>query len=150
MPKKTKDTKKNNQIPPQWQPIAQLPLLTTLIDGMLESANEQYKNLQLARQKPHVLDDYTVGRVIEVFTKQQNDLSLYDEQVQRWQAETLTDEQREDLKHLVSHLQRLHTVIAAVLKLADELKAHTIEKVLAKSDEELGLEFLMGMFQREE
>jgi len=124
-------------------------LLTTLTDGMLESAEEQYKNLQLARQRPHVLDDYTVGRVITVFTSQQNDLDLYDKQVQRWQAETLTDEQREDLKHLVSHLQRLHTVIAAVLKLADELKAHTIEKVLAKSDEELGLEFLMGMFQQE-
>ena len=147
MPKKTKDTKKNNQLPPQWQPIARLPLLTTLIDGMLESAEEQYQTLQLARQRPHILDDYTVGRVITVFTRQQKDLGLYDEQVQRWQAETLTDAQRGDLEHLVSHLQRLHTVIAAVLKLADELKAHTIEKVLAKSDEELGLEFLMGMFK---
>ena len=147
MSKKKTGTKKNNQLPPQWQPIARLPLLTTLIDGMLESADEQYQTLQLARQRPHVLDDYTVGRVITVFTKQQKDLGLYDEQVQRWQAEALTDEQRGDLAHLVSHLQRLHTVIAAVLKLADELKAHTIEKVLAKSDEELGLEFLMGMFK---
>jgi hypothetical protein len=50
----------------------------------------------------------------------------HDEQVQRWQAETLTDAQRGDLEHLVSHLQRLHTVIAVVLTLADELKAHTI------------------------
>ena len=147
MPKKKTGTKKNNQLPPQWQPIARLPLLTTLIDGMLESAEEQYQTLQLARQRPHILDDYTVGRVITVFTRQQKDLGLYDEQVQRWQAETLTDAQRGDLEHLVSHLQRLHTVIAAVLKLADELKAHTIEKVLAKSDEELGLEFLMGMFK---
>jgi hypothetical protein len=45
---------------------------------MLESADEQYQTLQLARQRPHVLDDYTVGRVITVFTKQQKDLGLYD------------------------------------------------------------------------
>jgi predicted short-subunit dehydrogenase-like oxidoreductase (DUF2520 family) len=61
---------------------------------------------------------------------------LYDKQVQRWQAESLIDVQRGDLEHLATHLQRLQTVIAAVLKLADELKAHTIEKVLAKSDKE--------------
>jgi len=33
-----------------------------------------------------------------------------------------------------------------VLELADELSKGTIEKVMAKSDEQLGLEFLMGMF----
>jgi len=67
------------QTTPQWQPIGRLSLIASHIDGMLEAAEEQYEALQLARPKPHVLDDYTVGRVIEVFTVQQNDLWLFDE-----------------------------------------------------------------------
>jgi hypothetical protein len=70
---------------PQWQPIERLALLATHIDGMLESASEQYETLQLAKPKPFVLDDYTVGRVIEVFTTQQGDLWLFDEQLRRWE-----------------------------------------------------------------
>lgn len=70
---------------PQWQPIERLALIAHHIDGMLESAQEQYETLQLAQPKPFVLDDYTVGRVIDVFTVQQNDLWLFDEQLHRWQ-----------------------------------------------------------------
>jgi len=46
---------------PQWQPIERLALIASHIDGMLESATEQYETLQLAKPKPFVLDDYTVG-----------------------------------------------------------------------------------------
>jgi hypothetical protein len=41
-------------------------------------------------------------------------------------------------------MKRLHEVITAILALANELKERTIEKILAKSDVELGLEFLLG------
>ena len=63
---------------PQWQPISQLTLIASHIDGMLEAAQEQYQTLQPARAKPHVLDNYTVGRVTEVFTAQKNDLWLFE------------------------------------------------------------------------
>lgn len=75
---------------PNWQPITQLPLIASLIDGRLESAAEQYQTLQPARTRPHVLDDYTVGRVITVFTTQRDDLWLFEEQLRRWQAQDLT------------------------------------------------------------
>jgi exosome complex RNA-binding protein Rrp4 len=120
-----------------------LPLIAYPIDGMLESANEQYEHLQQARPKPYVLDDYTVKRVIEVFTKQQNDLWLFDEQLQRWKAGKLTTAQRSEVERLVGQMAKLHQVIASILELAKELKEGTIEKQLAKSDEQLGLEFLL-------
>ena len=41
---------------PQWQPIERLALIATHIDGMLESATEQYETLQLAKPKPFVLE----------------------------------------------------------------------------------------------
>jgi hypothetical protein len=127
---------------PQWQPISQLPLLAQHIDGMLESASVQHDLLQQARPRPYVLDDYTVGRVKEVFTTQQGDLWLFDEQLERWKTLSLTAAQRQEVERLVAQMQQLHAVIAAILELAKELEQGTIERQLAKSDLELGLEVL--------
>ncbi len=128
---------------PEFQPISQLPLIAHVIDSMLESAAETGQALEEARPKPYVLDDATVNRVLRVYTTQQNDLWLYDEQLKRWGALPLTATQRQEVKCLVSQLARLRQVIAANLALANEMKGGTIEQVLGKSDAELGLEFLL-------
>ncbi len=119
---------------PQWQPIERLALIASHIDGMLESATEQYETLQLAKPKPFVLDDYTVGRVIQVFTTQQGDLGLFDEQLCRWESGTLTTAQRQEVERLAGQMLQLHEVITTILRLAEQLQERTIEKVLAKSD----------------
>jgi len=129
---------------PQWQPIERLTLIASHIDGMLESATEQYETLQLAKPKPFVLDNYTVGRVIEVFTTQQGDLWLFDEQLRRWERGPLTNAQRQEVERLAGQMLQLHEVISAILRLAEQLKERTIEKVLAKSDVELDLETLLS------
>src|SRR6266487_3241433 len=150
MPKKkhTRQHRQPGQQPqPQWQPIETLWTFATHIDGMLESSQEQYETLQEAKPKPHVLDDYTVNRVITAFTTQIADLWLFDEQLKRWSAETLTPEQWTEVVRLVEQMRRLREVDNQVLALVRELSKGTIEKVMAKSDEELGLEFLMGMFK---
>ena len=100
---------------PTWQPIARLGLVATHIDGMLESAEEQYENLQQARPKPYVLDDYTVKRVIDVFTAQQNDLWLFDEQLRRWERGTLTSAQRQEVERLASQMLQLHGLVSRKL-----------------------------------
>src|SRR2546425_7004746 len=99
---------------PQWQYIANLPLIAHHIAGMLESANAQYELLQPARSRPYVLNDHIVNRVIEVFTAQQNDLWLFDEQLARWQAARLTGAQRRGVEGLVEQMHQLHAVIAAI------------------------------------
>jgi hypothetical protein len=136
----------------QWQPLEKLPMIAWAIDGMLESAEENYANLQPARKRPSMLDNYTVARVIEVYSQQRDDLWLYDEQLRRWAALSLTAVQRQEVTRLTTQMQRLHEVLTAILALAAELKEGTIEKVLAKSDAELGLEFLLGLLgeQRDE
>ena len=65
--------------PPQWQPITMLPKLAHHIDGMLQEAETQQGNLRQAQSKPWVLDNFTMSRVISVYTTQQNDLALFDE-----------------------------------------------------------------------
>jgi len=127
---------------PQWQPISQLALIASHIDGMLEAAQEQYQTLEPARAKPHVLDNFTVGRVIEVFTAQKNDLWLFDTQLKQWTAQSLTARQRTEVQRLTTQMAQLRQVITDILALADELKQGTIEQVLGKSDVELGLDFL--------
>lgn len=129
---------------PLWQPIERLALIASHIDGMLESASEQYETLQLAKPKPFVLDDYTVGRVLQVFTAQQSDLGLFDEQLRRWEKGPLTNAQRQEVERLAGQMLQLHEVVTAILRLAEQLKERTIEKVLAKSDAELGLEMLLS------
>jgi len=126
----------------RWQPIDKLPVIAYAIDGMLESAEEQYPTLEEARPRPHMLDDYTVGRVVEVYTEQRDDLWMYEEQLRRWSAQTLTTSQRREVERLTGQLGRLRAVIDTILALMDELKGGTIEKMMAKSDVEVGLDML--------
>ncbi len=129
---------------PQWQPISALPLFAQAVDGMLESAEEQLPNLQAAQSRPYVMDDYTVGRVTEVYTAQAEDLPLFAEQLARWEKTKLTPEQSREVKRLKSQVERLGGVIQTLLMLAAQLSDNTIEKVLRKSDLEVGLDVLTG------
>jgi len=129
---------------PQWQPSSQLSLIAHHVDGMLEAAQEQYETLLPAEAKPHALDDYTVNRVKKVFTDQQSDLWLFDEQLKRWKTGRLTGEQRKEVERLQGQMKKLREQITTILALADDLSKGTIEKVLSKSDAELGLEFLLN------
>lgn len=130
---------------PQWQPSDKVFLVGTMIDGMLEGAQEQYQTLLEVRPKPHVLDDYTVRRVVEVYMEHRDDLWLWDEQLGRWAAEPLNATRRREVERLQVHMVALHKVVDDILTLADELKRGTIETVLAKDDAALGLEMLRRM-----
>jgi hypothetical protein len=127
-----------------WQPISALPVIGSMIDGLLDEAEQQYGNLQSCRPRPHVLDDYTVGRVIKVYTEQADDVRLYGEQLSRWSGLNLTPSQRQEVARLSGQIPRIRERISAILALAEELKGGTIESVLGKSDLEVGLEFLLG------
>ena len=69
---------------PRWHPIEALPMIGEAIDGMLDSCQEVVRSLEQARSRPHILDDYTIGRVREAHGTQLNDLWWYTEQLARW------------------------------------------------------------------
>ena len=117
-------------------------MIAAHIDGMLQADREQYETLLEAKPKPHVLDDSTVNRVIAAFTTQRNDFGLFDQQLQRWAALSLSDQQRREVERLVEQMRLLRENNEKVLTLAKELSKGTIDKVMAKSDVELGLELL--------
>ncbi|HEY4045383.1 MAG TPA: hypothetical protein VGM27_00845 [Acidobacteriaceae bacterium] len=132
--------------PPQinWQPIDSLPLIGSMVDGLLDEVERQYSNLASCRLKPHVLDDYTVDRVLKVYSDQAKDVDLYEEQLSRWSKLDLASAQRREVARLTAHIPAIRSRIAEILTLAKELKQGTIETILAKSDYEVGLDFLLG------
>ena len=137
-----------NDPAPHWQPLTALPLIASLIDGVLADGEEHHATLLSVRDQPYVLDDATVQRSIKLHTEQRDFLWVFAEQLTRWRHERPTDVQRRELDRLEGQLGRLRKVLSDILELAEELKHGTIERVLAKSDLELGLEALLRMTNR--
>lgn len=129
---------------PNWQPLNKLPLIAHLIDGALADNQAQFSNLQQAQTLKTVLDDYTVGRVLQVFGQQKADLWLYKDQLAHWKDQSLTPAQAKEINRLEGQVVQLRAVIDAILSLAEELKQGTIEAILGKSDLELALDLLSG------
>lgn len=72
-------------------------------------------------------------------------MGVFAEQLARWRHEQPMDAQRRELDRLEGQLDRLRIVLEDILQLAAELRQGTIERVLAKSDLELGMEALLRM-----
>lgn len=136
-----------NHPEPNWQPISQLPLLASMVDGVLANSEEQHETFAHVRAKPHVLDDEIVNRAINLYQAQLDDLWFYEEQFARWLKAPLTASQRQEAgalwARLASQLPRIRELSEAILALLDEIKRGTINRILEKSDLELGLEFLL-------
>jgi hypothetical protein len=135
---------------PHWHPIAMLATIARYIDGMVEADQEQLTTLQEARTRPYVLDDYTVNRVKHAFTTQREDFWVFEEQLRSFQAVQLSAKQRAEVARLRGQMAKLRQINSDVLALAGELSKGTIEKQLAKSDFELGLETLLRMTKGED
>jgi len=124
-----------------WQPLTFLPKIAYMINGMLDAAKETYEPLRQIK----VNDDYTIKRIFEVTGTQVEDEWMYDEQLNRWLKEKdLKPEQQTEIQTLQKRMEELKQVNRKILAIAEEHKDKTIEKVLSKSDAEIGLDFLLG------
>lgn len=80
------------------------------------------------------LDDATVEQVIQLYTEQQDDLWLYEEQLRRWHARRLTILQRQEVTDLMRRLGCLRADLAEIFELATYLRPRIIDAVLARSE----------------
>ncbi|MGM2628360.1 hypothetical protein ACS2QL_27420 [Bacillus cereus group sp. Bce038] len=128
---------------PNWQPIQNLPIIANLIDGQSSDAKEQYVNLLEARNKPHVLNDAIIQRTTHVYTEQLEFVWIFEEQLSKWKKEErLTPIEKGEIERLQGQVQQLHHTLTDILALTEELKEGTYEKVMEKSDLQLGIESL--------
>src|SRR5438445_9319209 len=63
---------------PRWQPLSRLPLVGSSIDEGLADAERQYALLLEAKHGPHVLDDHTVARTLQVYGDTRDDLWVFE------------------------------------------------------------------------
>lgn len=127
---------------PQYHPIAMLPVIAELIDGYVQDAADFLPNLRDVRSRPHVFDDATVNRVDAVYGETAEMLPVFDEQLRRWGESALTPPQRAEVGRLFEQVAALRGMVEEVLALSAEIRKGTIDRVLAKSDLELGLDAL--------
>ncbi len=135
---------KKNKQKFNWQPVSFMPEFAEMIDDVLDSSKDMLACLTRTKGKPHVMDDYTVERIFEVYRTQRADFWMYDEQLNQWQKAKLTDKQQTEVKRLQNQMTELKSVVDKNLKIAEFLKDNTIEKVMGKNDAELALEVLLG------
>ena len=128
---------------PNWQPIGALPLIAPMVAEMLDAAGQNYESLSEARTRPSMLDDATLDRVERVWGDTAADHWLFVEQVVRWKRELLTPAQREAIERLDGQVTALGELLTSILVLARELRSGTIDRILEKSDIEVGLEYFL-------
>lgn len=131
----------NNKENITWQPISFLPQIAEMIDGMLEASRETFG--PLSQIKVH--DDYTIKRIFEVTGQQVKDEWMYDDQLKIWlDSSKIEAGQREEIYRLQGQMFELKKINRKILAIAENHKDKTIEKILGKSDGELGMDILMG------
>jgi hypothetical protein len=130
--------------PVNWQPISEMPLIASMIDGALDDTRIHLETLIQARTRPHVLDDATIDRSKQVHTEQLEFVDIYARQISRWRTARPSADHTRELNRMDGQNQQLRTVTEAVLALADELRKGSIDRIMGMSDIELGLQALLG------
>ncbi|MBV8506510.1 MAG: hypothetical protein JOZ11_11985 [Alphaproteobacteria bacterium] len=133
---------------PHWQPISQLPLIASLIDGGVTEAMAQRQILTEARGRPHLLDDATLDRVDQVYGEEQQWLGFCKEQLRRWQRDQPAPAEEREIARLAMEIERLKPLVAEILALSAEIRTGTIDRIMEMSDLELGLKALLGQLPR--
>ena len=128
-----------------WYPISKVGWFTQHVREGIEVTAEQLDLLRPALAQPYRLDDATVARIIRVHQDQADDLELFQNQADKWNAiPGLTPAQRAALHEYEAAIGELRRLNAEVLAAAEQLKPVTIEAMLARSDLEVGIEALRG------
>jgi hypothetical protein len=131
---------------PRDQPIGMLPTIAHLIDEGLADTSEQHATMLEARPKPWVLDDALINRSKRVNGEALEWCGVYDRQLRRWLSQHLMPRSAPRGDTPAEGVQRdQRRVLNELLALLDELAANTIDRQLAKSDIQLGLEYVLGV-----
>jgi hypothetical protein len=127
---------------PEWKSIEYIPIYLGIFREIYVSNKELYDSLLKARNDPHVLDDYTIQRVIKTYSEQKEAYWVWESQIRRWNQLTLNLSQKEIIEELQEDLVEIKKLNSQILALASELEPHTIDRILGKNDEELALDFV--------
>jgi len=128
---------------PIMHPISKLPVIRDLIDGQVEEDAPLLGNLRDALATPWVMDNQTVARTTRLYRERLDFIPHYRQQLALWSGDPDHGHLLPEFERLVGQVSTLEVTAREILAIAAKLKVGTIEKMLAKSDLELGLEALL-------
>jgi hypothetical protein len=128
-----------------WRQLGMMPIIANLIDTAVTDTAEQVARLTEGTGKPHVFDDALVDRIERLYSEQLAFIEIWRAQLQRWRTENPTATQRREIDRLETQISKLRALSAEAPRLAAEIRQGTIDRVMEKSDLELGLEFLAAL-----
>jgi len=130
---------------PEFQPIDQLPLLALHMSGGLTVAEMTLTTLKQASTNERRLTDADVARLSREWALSRDELvEFYVEQGRRWQALELSEVERGDVEEFVALVAKVLQVSDEILATLEGLKGETVEAILARGGEHLGLDRLLG------
>lgn len=129
---------------PIERPIEYLDVFETALNGDLSSASNQYEILLPVKDKPSILNDEIIERIIRLHEEKNEFIDNYERQFELWRKEKLTFAQSEALENLERKLPQLKRVNNKILELAHQIRPYTIEKIIKMSPEKLALLHLSG------
>ena len=127
---------------PNLQPIAMLATIAELIDGQYADSLAFVPIAREALTRPHVMDDSTVDHMERVYKERVDWIEVYRAQLAYWRSGLLTAVQRGEVDRLTGVVDADSAVVDEILKAATVIRAGTIERIMAKSDFELGMDAL--------
>lgn len=127
-----------------------LPTFTHMVDSALETNTNLLTLIKAAAASAYPsITDSDVARFRKLFEDEVIHLTYYARQLDVWRQLKLTPAQ-------ITEIDRLDALLAPITKLATEgltltgdirQRKHTYEGFIGKSDEELGLEFVLRMMK---
>jgi len=133
-----------NKQQPQWQPISMLPVFSEMVAGLLESSLTQLNNMRLIADKPHILDDHTINRMIKLYSEQLEDHWMFEAQFARWKQGTLSFADEKKIDRLIKLSAKLKQTNEAILKQVHAIEDKTIDNIKSMDDTELVQAMLSG------
>jgi hypothetical protein len=127
-----------------FQPLSELARIARGIDEQLDNTRELYEHLCAGRERPHLLDDAMLERVLRHVADQVQFLPVYREQLATWYQSQPTAEQYIQLDRVTHQLDQWEALLRQQRDLADGFSAGTIDKMMALSDEELAQGIFSG------
>jgi hypothetical protein len=124
--------------------LGMIPTYLEITAAQLHESLEQLKHLEPCKNKPYILDDEIVDRIIKLYSEKSELVAAGLQQCKFWRDQNPTSIQLADIEKIEKFSKRLQKTSEQILFLARHYKDHTINRILEKDDVELALDYLLG------
>jgi len=126
------------------QPLSMISTILEIASSSLAASKEQLGYMEMAKEKPHMLDDAIISRSLKLYKEQNENSTHYLRQCKIWKQEQLNKLQLMQVEEVEDCTNKLIEVTNKLLAIFSYCQDHTINKILGKDDMEFALDFLSG------